>query len=260
MDMIACETEGGVATIRLERPERKNALSAEMIARIGDALSAARGDDGCRCVVLSGSGGNFCAGRELGDLPEPGLESTLGYDDAYTAIFRNLQALGKPSVALVEGYAVAGGFTLAMGCDFVLATEEARFGALEMKNGFPAALNTALLSQLCPPRLALEWLVTGELVPARRLYEHGLVNRLLPDAAALAEAARAFISVLLERDPLAVRLARDAFKAAREMPLAEALAYGRNLNALLLASGRIEEAARGFEARQRARGKGASDS
>lgn len=249
--MIDCETSGGITTIRLQRPERKNALSANMIAQIGDALAQARTDDNCRCVILTGSKGNFCAGRELGSLPEPGLASTLDYDEAYTAIFRNLQELSKPSVAIVEGYAVAGGFTLAMGCDFVLAAEDARFGALEMKNGFPAAINTALLSQLCPPRLALEWLVSGELIPARRLYEQGLINRLAANSAALSEMAGNFIRMLLEREPLATRLAMEAFKSARAMPLSDALAYGKNLNALLLASGRIGEAVRTFEAQQR---------
>lgn len=248
--MISCENADGVTTIRLERPQRRNALSTEMIAQVGAALAEARADADCRCVVITGSDGHFCAGRELGAPLEPGLAAVLAYDEAYSAIFTSLQELTKPSVAAVDGYAVAGGFTLAMGCDFVLATEAARFGAMEMKNGFPAAVNTALLSHLCPPRLALEWLTTGDAVPARLLYEQGLINRLLSDAAALAQATQEFTSLLVERDPVAIRLAREAFKAAREMPLPEALAYGKNLNALLLASGRIEEATKLFEARQ----------
>lgn len=256
--MIQYETTDGVTTIRLERPERRNSLSPDMITRIGAALVEARENADSRCVVVMGSGGHFCAGRELGSHLAPGLAAVLDYDEAYSDIFRHLQDLGKPSVALVDGYAVAGGFTLAMGCDFVLATENAKFGAMEMKNGFPAAVNTALLSHLCPPRMALEWLISGETVPARRLYDMGLVNRLLPDAKALTEAAREFTSMLVERDPLAVRLARETFKAAREMSLPQALNYGKNLNALLLASGRIDEAAKLFEARQTQRHAGES--
>lgn len=251
--MISYGNIDGITTIRLERPQRRNALSIEMIARIGAALAEARENSECRCVVITGSDGHFCAGRELGAPPEPGLAAVLAYDEAYSAIFKSLQELTKPSVAVVDGYAVAGGFTLAMGCDFVLATEGARFGAMEMKNGFPAAVNTALLSHLCPPRLALEWLTSGDVIPARLLYEQGLINRLLPDAAALTQAAQEFTSMLVERDPVAVRLAREVFKAARGMPLPEALAYGKNLNALLLASGRIEEAGKLFETRQQQR-------
>lgn len=177
----------------------------------------------------------------------------LAYDEAYANIFTLLQTLDKPSIAAVDGYAVAGGFTVAMGCDFVIATEAARFGAMELKNGFPAAMNTALLSHLGPPRLMLEWLLTGDVIPARRLYEQGLVNRLVSDAAELVEVTRELSGKLAQIDPLAIRLGREAFKVACEMPLNGALAYGKNLNALLLASGRIGEAARSFEARQRER-------
>lgn len=251
--MIGYESANAVATIRLQRPERRNALSPEMISQLSDALGRAKADSGIRCVTLTGSEGHFCAGRELGAAVGTDLASVLAYDEAYAAVFRTLLELEKPSVAVVDGYAVAGGFTLAMGCDFVLATESARFGALEMKNGFPAALNTALLAKLSPPRLALEWLIAGEPVPARRLYEHGLINRLLADATALEREARDFTSTLADRDPLATRLAREAFKAACAMPLTEALAYGKNLNALLLASGRLAEGAKVFEARQQER-------
>lgn len=251
--MIEYETGDGIATIRLARPERRNALSVEMIAGIGDALARAYDDPACRCVIVTGSGGHFCSGRELGVPLDATLPSVLAYDDAYGAIFSRLQALQKPSIAAVDGYAVAGGFTLAMGCDFVVATESARFGAMEMQNGFPAAMNTALLAHLGPPRVVLEWLLTGESIAAQRLGELGLVNRIVTDAGALMAAARELAAALAARDVDALRLGREAFMAARQMPLAAALNYGKNLNALLLASGRIGEAVQAFEARQRER-------
>ncbi|MEX0732676.1 MAG: enoyl-CoA hydratase/isomerase family protein [Aquisalimonadaceae bacterium] len=251
--MIHYQTTDGITTIRLDRPKQRNALSTEMIHALGEALAECRDDRDARCVVLTGSNGHFCAGRELGAALQPGLEAVLAYDEAYSAVFRHLQELGKPSVAVVEGYAVAGGFSLAMGCDFVLATEGARFGAMEMHNAFPAAVNTALLSHLGSPRLALEWLMSGDLIPARRLYEQGLINRIAVDADALTTEAQAFTGMLASRDPVALRLAREAFRATREMPLTDALTYGKNLNALLLASGRIEEAAQAFKAKQSAR-------
>ncbi len=251
--MIQYENNGGVARITLARPERKNALSADMISGLSAALRRAADDAGVRCVLLCGEGGNFCAGRELGTPLDTSLPSVLAYDEAYAGIFSLLQGLGKPSVAAVDGYAVAGGFTLAMGCDFVLATESARFGAMELKNGFPAAMNTALLAHLGPPRLMLEWLLTGELIPATRLYEAGLINRLVSDGAELDAVGREFCARLIGIDADAVRLGREAFKQAREMPLDAALVYGKNLNALLLASGRIAEAAKTFERRQQER-------
>lgn len=251
--MIRTEHAQGVTTIVLDRPERRNALSYEMIRDLGEAVAGSGADESCRCVVIKGAGKHFCAGRELTTGLKRSLDPVLEYDEAYSAIFRTLLDLGKPSVAVVQGYAVAGGFTLAMGCDFVLADETARFGAMEMKNGFPAAVNTALLSHLAPPRLALELLLFGDPVPARTLYERGLISRLAADAKALQHAEREFVNALTSRDPTAVRLAKEAYRAARNMPLAEALTFGKTLNALLLASGRIEEGARAFAEQRRQR-------
>lgn len=242
-DVIRREHSEGVTTLCLDRAERRNALTGAMIAELREQLDEARADADCFCVVITGSGGNFCSGRDLGELPAADLTSVLAYDESYTAVFTTLAGLGKPSIAVVEGYAVAGGFSLAMGCDFVLATESAVFGALEMQRDFPAAINTALLSRLCPPRIALEWLMLGERIPAPRLYEVGLINRLAADADALQAARQALTASLRRRDPVAVRLARESLQAVSDMPLGEALRYGKTLNALLLSSGRIGMAA-----------------
>lgn len=245
-----------MTNIVLDRPERRNALSYEMIRGLGEALDRAAADTSCRCVVIRSAGDHFCAGRELAEGADRSLGPVLAYDEAYTAIFRTLIELDKPSVAVVRGYAVAGGFTLAMACDFVLADESARFGALEMKNGFPAAVNLALLAKLAPPRVAIEWLLFGDLVPARRLYEHGLINRLAADSQELEQVQQAFLSAAASLDAEGVRLGKEAFRVASSSPLRDALSYGKTLNALLLASGKIEEGAKAFASRrQRARSK-----
>ncbi len=251
--MIRIEHTGTVSTLVLDRPERRNALSSAMIGQLKEAIEAAGADPNCHCLVIKGAGAHFCAGRELTPGLARSLEPVLEYDDAYGAVFQALVGLQQPSVAVVTGYAVAGGFTLAMGCDFVLADETARFGAMEMKNGFPAAINTALLSHLGAPRSALELLLLGDPVPARTLFERGLINRLAPDAAALATLERTFTAALAALDPTAVRLARETFQTMRAMPLNEALTYGKTLNALLLASGRIEQAAEAFSRNRRPR-------
>lgn len=257
--MLRAEREGAVTTLWIDRPNRRNALNAEVIAALPGAIAAAGADEACRCVVLRGAGDHFCAGRELADGEAVGrsLNAVFAYDDAYTRIFEELNRLAKPSVAVVRGYAVAGGFTLAMGCDFVLADETARFGALEMRNGFPAAINSVLLARLAAPRHALELLLSAGTVTARRLEAMGLVNQVAADRDALEALAGSFTRDLAELDPLAVRLTKEAHRAARSLPPGEALATGRNLNALLMASGRIAEGARAFAERQAAR-RGAS--
>lgn len=241
--MIAVGRSGGVTALTLNRPERRNALDAAMIRDLCAALAAADADADCRCVVLKGAGGSFCSGRDLGAAAQlRGLAPVLEYDDAYARIFMLLASLGKPSVAVVQGYAVAGGLTLAMGCDFVLAEAGAQFGALEMKRGFPAALNSAVLAHKTLPRNALELLLSAGTHGARRLYEMGLINRVAADAGELARIEGEFVASLVALDPLAVKLTKETLRAAASMPYAEALTLGKQLNALLMASGRIAEA------------------
>ena len=242
--MIRTERKGGVTTLWLARPERRNALTAEMIAALRDEVTAAGADDGCRCLVLRGEGEHFCAGRDLQQTAgQTDLDAIVEDSAAYSAIYERLHRLAKPSVAVVRGFAVAGGFTLAMGCDFVLADESARFGALEMRGGFPAAVNTAILTALCGPRQALELLLSQEVLPAQTLHAMRLLNRLLPDATALDAAAADFVAGLVALDPLAVRLTKEMHRASRAMPLDNALAMATQLNALLVAGGRFRQGA-----------------
>lgn len=249
--MIRVQKQGAVFEIILDRPQQRNALTAEMIGALAAEIAAADAAADCRCVVIKSSGEHFCAGRELAAGRERDLDAVLAYDDAYAGIFERLRVLNKPSLAVVRGYAVAGGFTLAMGCDLVIADESAKFGAVEMKNRFPAAINTALLSHLLGPRRALEILLLGETNSARAMHEMGLVNRLAADAPALAVLEAKLSAQMAALDPSAVRLTKEMHRAACNMPLADALAVGKQLNALLLASGRIDEASRAFATRRK---------
>jgi len=250
--MIRTEQVGAVTTLWLARPAQRNALTAEMIRALGEGIAAAEADSACRCLVLKGEGDHFCAGRDLG---QTAAQSELGaiVDDSatYSAIYRGLHRLSKPSVAVVRGYAVAGGFTLAMGCDFVLADETARFGALEMRAGFPAAVNTAILTRLCGPRQALELLLSQDIVPARTLHAMGLLNRLVADAEALDEAAKDFVGRLVELDALAVRLTKETHRAVGAMPLDDALTMASQLNALLVTGGKFRQGADKFSQRRK---------
>jgi enoyl-CoA hydratase/carnithine racemase len=252
--MIRSERDGRAVRLIIDRPQRRNALSIEMIRALAAALADADADIDCRCVVIEGAGDSFCSGREL--APGEGsrsLEQVLAYDDAYGEIFQRLNALTKPSLALVRGYAVAGGFTLAMACDFIVADESARFGALEMKNGFPAAINTAVLSRGLGRRRALELLLFGDTVSATELFRIGLINQLAADANELRQVAADWTARMAALDATAVRLTKETYRAVAGLPLADALTVGKQLNALLLASGRIDEAAAAFAQRRNRR-------
>lgn len=252
--MIRVQRDGYLTTIIIDRPDRRNALNWDMIGTLGDAIAESDASAECRCILIKGVSDQFCAGRDLDAAGGAGtFVPALEADNAWTRIFHLLHRAATPTVSVVRGYAVAGGFTLAMACDFVLVERTARFGAMEMQNGFPAAINTPVLSKLVGPRFALELLVFGDLVDAERLYEMGLISRLASDADELAEIEATFIERLLERDPHAIALTKESHRASVNMPLDDALAMGKQLNALIAASGRLEEAARSFAAKQKAR-------
>ncbi|MEO8202469.1 MAG: enoyl-CoA hydratase/isomerase family protein [Betaproteobacteria bacterium] len=249
MGSVDVERKGYVHTLTLNRPDKRNALDREMVLGIDRALRAASDDAGCRCVVIQGAGGSFCSGRDLGLEPlADGLDWYFGWDGEYGEALNRLLSMKKPTVALVEGYAVAGGFTLAMSCQFVFAVESARFGALEMKNGFPAAINTAVLTHLLPRRRALELLLSADTFDAATLDRFGLITRLAPDAAALRAKAQTFVAALTDLDPRSVQMTLELHQLVEDMPLSHGVLVGKQMNSLLAAAGTI---ARGAARRKR---------
>ena len=245
--MIRVETAGHVARLVIDRPTRRNAIDAGTARDLGDAIAKAQSQADVRVLVITGANGVFSTGRDLKASAEAAgadgrAHDPFTEDDAWVRIFHLLHRAPVPSVAVVDGFAVAGGFTLAMGCDFVLATKAARFGAFEMRHGFPAAVCTPILARLTGPRLGLEFALFGEEITAERLYAAGLINRLAEDAADLARLEQAFVGRLATLEPRAVKMTRDTFRAAETMPLDNALDMGRQLNQMIGALGGFAKA------------------
>jgi enoyl-CoA hydratase/carnithine racemase len=251
--VIRREDDDGVVRLLIDRPERRNAFNNATAAALGDALDAVAAEDDCRVLVIKGAGDIFSAGRDLKAETEgePTRAEILDRDGNWARIFQTLHRLSAPSVAVVRGYAVAGGFTLAMGCDFVLSERGAKFGALEMQNGFPASVCTPILARLTGRRMALELALFGDLVEAPRLYEMGLISRLAEDADELAAIEADFVGRLAALDPHAVALTREMFRAAETMPLDNALDMGKHLNSFLSASGWFAEGGKRFAAQKK---------
>ncbi|WP_416897321.1 MAG: enoyl-CoA hydratase/isomerase family protein [Minwuia sp.] len=249
--VLQVESDGPVRRLTLNRPERRNALNPELSAAIHAAVRAADADPDCRVLTIRGAAGNFCAGRDLsGDMAPKPLDEIMAADRQWADIFRILDRSHVVSVAIVEGYAVAGGFTLAMGCDFVLSEKTARFGAAEMRNGFPAAVNTPILMHLVGRRLALELAMFGDMVSAERLWQMGLVNALADGPEALDALGADWSGRLLGLGTEAVRLTKENHRLARTAPLSEALTAGAQQNALLNTSGLFREGAERFRQAQ----------
>jgi len=251
---LEIEAEGPLLRIALARPDRRNAFDWEMMRGVATALADADADPAIRCIQILGRGGNFCAGRDLDLAPPADYAELLAHEDLWNAMFERLSALTKPCVAVVEGYAVGGGFTLAMGCHFVLARGDARFGAVEMRGGFPAAVNIAVLTHLVGRRQALALLMLPDLVTGEELHRQGLVNWLAGEGELERKAAE--IAARLARlDPHAVKLTLETAKASLAMPYDEALTLGKHLNTMMVAAGRLTEGGR----RHHQRGDGRKD-
>jgi enoyl-CoA hydratase len=184
-DEVLVETDGGVAVITINRPKARNAVNGAVARGIAAAVDELDTRADVAALVLTGAGGTFCAGMDLkgflaGDFPA--LEGR-GFGGLVESPPK------KPLVAAVEGYALAGGFELALACDLIVASEEAKFGLPEPKRGLVAAAGgTMRLPRRIPYHVAMEIALTGDHYPAARLYELGLVNRVTPAGGALAGA------------------------------------------------------------------------
>ena len=244
--MIRAERDGGIERLVIDRPERRNAFDRATCEALGDAIERATRDPATRVVVIKGAGDTFSAGRDLkaaAAAREAGSDP-FAEDEAWVRIFHLLHRAPVPSLAVVRGFAVAGGFTLAMGCDFVVAERTARFGAFEMRHGFPAAVCTPVLARLAGPRIALELALLGEAVGAERMAALGLVNRLAEDADDLARVEAELAGRIAALDPRAVRQTRAMLRAASEMAHDNALDMGAQLNQLIAATGGFAAAGR----------------
>jgi enoyl-CoA hydratase len=184
-EAVITEVTGGIAVITINRPEARNAVNGEVARGIAAAVEEFDARSDIRVLVLTGAGGTFCAGMDLkgflaGDAPVVAGRGFAGITE---------RPPGKPVIAAVEGYALAGGFEIVLSCDLVVASESARFGLPEVRRGLVAGAGGLLrLPRRIPYHLAMEIVLTGEHVPARRLAEAGLVNRLVPGGEALAAA------------------------------------------------------------------------
>jgi enoyl-CoA hydratase/carnithine racemase len=217
---------------------------------IQEALAVAKADPDVRVVVLAGAGDKaFCAGADLGGMGHhegqgPGYLATHRSRGVLAEVFQQLWHLGKPTVARVQGWALAGGFGLALACDLVVASERARFGAPEIERGLWPYMVTVPMVRSMAPKQALELMLTGRVVEADEALRMGFVNRVVPHEE-LDDALDQLTSGLAASSPAAMSLGRDAFYAVWDMAAPEALAH---LHAMLTVTNGTEDAAEGITA------------
>jgi enoyl-CoA hydratase/carnithine racemase len=260
-DLVA-ERRGPVLTLTINRPERRNAMTWEVIGGLRQQVARAKADPAVRVVVLTGAGDQaFCAGADLTGMvpgdPAAGAEGAAdgsGESDEYAShhlargwlaeLFEEMWHLGKPTIARVQGWAMAGGFGLALACDMVIASERARFGAPELNVGLWPYMVTVPMLRSMPPKKALELMLTSRVVGAEEAERIGFATKVVPHDRLDAEVAE-MAGILASKPPGVMRMGRESFYAVLDSAATEALPY---LHAMLTVTSQTAEAAEGIAA------------
>lgn len=245
MGFVLTETPAeNVGLIRLNRPERRNALSTELRRDIAAAITAFRDDPEIRCIVITGDDAAFAAGADLAELAEVGPGDEVF--DRITVVRQALEACPMPVIAAVRGLALGGGCEMAMMCDILIAGQSARFGQPEVRVGImPGAGGTQRLLRSAGRAKAMRWLLTGDLFDAVTAESLGLVSEVVPDDEVLGTAIdmAANIAKLPAR---AVATIKEAVRLGEEAPLASALAFENRAFRMLFATADQKEGMHAF--------------
>jgi methylglutaconyl-CoA hydratase len=243
---------GGVATITLNRPENRNALSVELVAGLGAHLDTALADPAARTIVLTNVGNTFCAGADLKAASSGAAAGPAPGDRTAVDIFDMILTSPKPVVGRLAGHCLAGGVGLAAACDVSVASADALFGFTEVRIG----VAPAVISVICLPKLrradALELFLTGERVSAARAAEVGLITRAVP-AEQLDEAVADVVGKLVRGGPNALAASKRLVYEVPAMERGDAFAWTQPLSAALFASEEGQEGIAAFRERRDAK-------
>ncbi len=211
-EVVTTEAHNGVLIITLNRPESKNAVNRALALKMVEAIDQLEADHTLRAAVITGAGNTFCSGMDLkafvsGETPHIEGRGFGGLTE-YTP--------KKPLLAAIEGYALAGGFELAISCDLIVAAETAKFGIPEVKRGLAAAAGgLCKLPKQIPYRIAMELALTGDFISAQRASDLGLINQVVSEGEAL-EAARRLAAKIAENGPLAVAASKKVVCSSQD--------------------------------------------
>jgi enoyl-CoA hydratase len=233
-ETILAETKGRVGIVTLNRPEALNALNAELIAELSDALDDFEADDAVGCIVVTGSDKAFAAGADIKEMASKSFVEAYGSD--FIGPWDRLSRCRKPTIAAVAGFALGGGCELALMCDIVLAADTAKFGQPEIGLGIiPGAGGTQRLTRAVGKAKAMEMVLSGRRIDAAEAESAGLVARVVA-ASALLEEAIALAEKIASHSRTATMMAKEAVNAAFEMPLSQGAQFERRLFYALFAT------------------------
>jgi enoyl-CoA hydratase len=241
------QVSGSVATLTLNRPEQRNALSAELLGDLVEAARRARDDDAVRAVVLTGAGDKvFCAGADLGGFAAdvPLVEKHFA-SDGFLEFFRLMPQLGKPSLCAANGHVLAGGMGLALSCDLVIAKQGITFGTPEINVGAFPYMIMALIYRNVPRKKVNEMMLLGERLSAEQAVEYGLANKVVPEKEFQASVDD-WAAKLASKSPVLMRLGHDAMYRQQDMAFDDALEFLRSQLSLTFTTEDIVEGVNAF--------------
>ena len=255
-EAIRVERDGPVATIIIDRPEKRNALNAVVRRELIDALEVLRHDEGARVIVITGGGDKaFIAGADIGEFAE---RTPIDQRNAMAAprVFETIASYPKPTIAMINGFALGGGCEIALACDLRIAARSARFGQPEIRLGIlPGGGGTQRLPRLIGAGRAMKMILTGELIDAAEAERIGLVEWVVDDAE-LRSLTRNVAETIAGFSPVALELAKTAVRTAMESPLSAGLAHERELFIAAFASEDRVEGVKAFMEKRTAEFKG----
>ena len=241
-DSVTLEVENGVAVVCIHRPQARNAVDGSVTQGLAAALDRVEGDKEIAAAILTGAGEHFCAGMDLKAFLRG--ENVRAPGKGFAGI---VQAVSdKPWIAAVEGYALAGGFEIALWCDLIVASQTAKFGLPEVKRGLVANAGGLLrLPRQLPQRIAAEMVLTGEAYPAAHLAAFGLINQIVPAGQALAH-AKALAVRIAANGPLALAASKRVLRQAGDWRSEEMFAAQNAITAPVFTSQDAKEGALAF--------------
>ena len=253
---VLYETSGAIARITLNRPEAMNAFDAETLLLLGKHLQAFDKDDALRVAILTGAGEKaFCAGADLKKKTAGGVQELLSPERQHFRAGGQGFNVTKPLIAAINGYCLAGGLELALGCDIRIASTSASFGSPEVRWSLLQGYGALKLPRTVPLSVAMDMLLTGERIDAARAYEVGLISRLV-EPHELAATAQAIAERISENGPLAVKLTKDIALRGLYLPTEDAVAYRNSVSALLGLSEDAKEGPSAFTEKRKPQFKG----
>ncbi|GIK76779.1 MAG: enoyl-CoA hydratase/isomerase family protein [Thermoleophilia bacterium] len=246
-EQLLYDVSGGVATVTLNRPEQRNALSGQMLEELVDAMRRVRDDDDVRAVVLTGAGEKaFCAGADLGGFAaDAPLVAKHFSSDRFLELFRLMPRLGKPSLCAANGHVLAGGMGLALSCDLLIAREGITFGTPEINVGAFPYMIMAIIYRNVPRKRVNEMMLLGERISAEQAVEYGIANRVVP-APEFDDSVADWAARLASKSPVLMRLGHDAMYRQQDMALDDALEFLRSQLSLTFSTEDIQEGVRAF--------------